>query len=510
MKHLLGFLSFVFGLIFFILLVGYEVRYTDSIESEIPIVLPDTKQYTLAMYELLGADVLSVIFIILSLIVFTSCLSARHRLCNKKPDSLCKEDIKQPFILYLRSFAVDKTTRKKVSPFDLRSEEEILVNVLKDIAPVYAIGDPKDKKMPIGASRLYVDDKTWKSTVEYLADRAIMVVLRLGSTDSFWWEVEMTLNHIPLEKILFVVPENKNFKTISILYKTLLSHHIDISKADLSIERKHQGSISSFLFFDSQGTPQTRIINIPPFTKLVYSYESILRVTLSDYFCTFGLQQKQQKQFHRARCLQMFAIFFILFIAGAKTFGDIAHMKYQLPEEIVNEAILCPAFVTKYSSEINATNLYYAALEARKGFIMLDDKDVLYMLDVELKAYKQMDHDEFVQSQQRSKGLLLMIKKYCSSDYQNYVNIIYKALRFALEEPQLVTETYTRYLNTIDDDVPMWLESFFNFCEIEEDSYKLEETWINLIQEHYNDVDFVQTWRIMMTCMLYESLHNAE
>lgn len=89
------------------------------------------------------------------------------------------------------------------------SEEEVLVSVLSDIAPVYAIGDPKDKKMPLGTSRIYIDDEHWKSTVIDMMNRAVVVVLRLGKTDSFWWKVETAVKNISLDKVMFVVPESK-------------------------------------------------------------------------------------------------------------------------------------------------------------------------------------------------------------------------------------------------------------------------------------------------------------
>ena len=69
-------------------------------------------------------------------------------------------DLDDPFVLYLRSFQDDDKTRKSPAPFTSlgRTEEELLVELLFDISPVVAIGNPRDKSLPLGAARIYVDD----------------------------------------------------------------------------------------------------------------------------------------------------------------------------------------------------------------------------------------------------------------------------------------------------------------------------------------------------------------
>jgi len=125
----------------------------------------------------------------------------------------------------------------------------MLIDSFSDIAPVYAIGNPADKKMPYGATRIYVDDAIWKNTVEKLSQNAEIVILRLGQTNNFWWEVNMALKKVPIEKIVFVIPWSKNFNNVLILYKILLEHNIDISALNVSVDKTRYGSISSVLFF---------------------------------------------------------------------------------------------------------------------------------------------------------------------------------------------------------------------------------------------------------------------
>lgn len=306
MKYLFAFLSVVFGLFAFLCTIGYIMMFLGiNTSTEIAIALEGTHEYFNAKYQLIGQDIGIIIIIIVNIILFSFFYSLYHRLNKRKKDIFDKDKIKAPFVLYLRSFIDDKTTKKRISFMnDVRSEEEVLVDVLSDIAPVYAIGDPKDKKMPLGASRIYVDDEHWKSTVIDMMNRASVVVLRLGKTDSFWWEVETAVKSIPLEKLMFVVPESKTFSNVATLYKILLEHKIEIKHLDVNIEKKNQGSISSFLYFDTNGQAVTKEVKTPRFTRIVLSYENILRNSLSGFREKFGLNTSHKYSVRWARVLE--------------------------------------------------------------------------------------------------------------------------------------------------------------------------------------------------------------
>ncbi|MBQ3732472.1 MAG: hypothetical protein II859_00745 [Bacteroidales bacterium] len=307
MKHFAAFLTFVFGLVSLIGFSGYfmmcfeESQYTHQTGID----------YQMSLMEMIGQDIFVFVILLLLFFLFAVCYSWYHRLNKKKKDILDPNDINGPFVLYLRSFVDDKVTGKSVSVLsDERTEEEVLVEILTDIAPVYAIGDPKDIKMPLGASRVYVDDDHWKSTVQTMAERAEVVALRLGKTDSFWWEVRMVLENIPLEKILFIVPESKTFSKVSNLYKILLDHGVDIENYDITVEKKRRGSISSFLFFDQNKIPKTCEVQIARFTRFLVSYADILRSTLAEFRAMFGLSSPKSKSIRYSR------VFFILLILG--------------------------------------------------------------------------------------------------------------------------------------------------------------------------------------------------
>jgi hypothetical protein len=124
----------------------------------------------------------------------------------------------RPPVVYLRSFQADATAAKSADGvrllggfnriFDTTTIEERLVAALSAIGPVIAIGKPGETLPMLGAARMYVDDEHWQRTVHLLMERAALVVLRLGDTPGFWWELEHSLSLEPT-KLVLIVPFKK-------------------------------------------------------------------------------------------------------------------------------------------------------------------------------------------------------------------------------------------------------------------------------------------------------------
>ena len=498
MKYIAAFLAVIFGLIAFIYTIGYfEMMVGLMTPTEIPIALEGTLEYFDIKSQIIGQDIGSIILILVCILLSSYFYSLYRRLSKRKKDTFDKDSIKAPFVLYLRSFVDDKTTKKRISVVnDVRSEEEVLVGVLSDIAPVYAIGDPRDKKMPLGASRIYVDDEHWKSTVIDMMNRAVVVVLRLGKTDSFWWEVETAIKNISLEKVMFVVPESKTFNNVAMLYKTLLEHNVDIKDLNVNIEKKNQGSISSFIYFDKNGQAVTNEVKTPRFTRLVLSYENILRDTLSGFREKFGLKTKRKRTVRWARIIEILIIGYIIFIGASKTFSDIFSLKYQMPYELVEKCIESPDFVNLYSNEINGTNLTWGIVNARKGSFGLEDEKYKLLFLVEARAIQLMSYDEFAQIQTAPKNMLLMIKKYVPGNYDSYVETLSDAAIIAVQYPDEIKELIQQYKQGIDA-LPQWVYDFANAEDMPEDEYEYMLKYNSIIMEHIDDSDIANILKIL-------------
>ncbi len=321
-----------------------------------------------------------------------------------------------------------------------------------------------------------------------MMNKAALVVLRLGKTDSFWWEVENAVKNIPLEKLMFVVPESKTFSNVATLYKILLEHNVDIKQLEVSIERKSQGSISSFLYFDKKGEAVTKEVKTPRFTRIVLSYENILRNTLSDFREKYGLTPIRKRSVRWARILELSLIFFVVFIVTSKLFGDLASLKYQMPYEFVEKCVASPDFVNKYSDEINGRNLTRGIVEAKKGSFGLDDEKYNLLFLIEARAVQSMSRDEFDQIETNPKNMLLMIKKYLPESYDLYTEILSEAAIIAIQHPDEIEELIQQYRQNMEN-MPEWVYEFANDEAMPDDEYEYTLQCSNIIVGHMGDND---------------------
>ncbi len=462
---------------FFLLFIKFVSSIIVPAESGIyvPIVLENTQEYLDVQSQLIVEEVF---FIILPILLF--CLySLYHKLKKKGRNTFAKESVNPPFVLYLRSFKADSITNKSSAFTDVRTEEEALVEVLSDIAPVYAIGDPRDKKMPLGASRIYVDDEHWKETVIEMARKAELVVLRLGETDGFWWEVEMVVKNIPLEKILFVVPFAKTFNNVASLYKILLEHNIDIRGLKVNIERKRQGSISSIVYFDNKGNAKTTEIKIGRFTRFTMSYENTLRNALTDFRVRYGFSSRRLLTIRVARICQLF--FIVIIFSNLLSFcsRDMRILEQQIPGEFMRECVQNPSFASKYSDEYSEENLNNGIQEARLGRSALSNEEFLFLRVVEFELLSFLSSDELEQIDKAPKNVLLMVKKYYEDDtYSLYVQVLSNAAKVALNNPDEVKDTIRYYQSNVEN-LSQWV--------IDLDEVEDIEQRIDIIFSHFED-----------------------
>ena len=149
----------------------------------------------------------------------------RRRLARS--ESLAIDD-GRPFVLYLRSFRDDVTTARTVPRFGLLNEEQHLAQALGVVGPLLAIGLPGEALPQLGASRVLVDEALWRAAIQRWIGQASLIVLRIGDTRGFWWEVEQVLRLAPPSKVLFVVPHGR-------FRYDAFTHHLNLLRSELSI-----------------------------------------------------------------------------------------------------------------------------------------------------------------------------------------------------------------------------------------------------------------------------------
>jgi hypothetical protein len=140
---------------------------------------------------------------------------------QKKGEEVLKEDKRKP-ILYLRSFLDDPLASKSENdsllakfltlggPQNLSSEEEQISFAINNFGPLIAIGNPSEIIPQLGASRISAEHSEWQDVVTDLIQASQLVILRVGETPGFWWEVMTVLNNKHPQNIAFLLPNTLN------------------------------------------------------------------------------------------------------------------------------------------------------------------------------------------------------------------------------------------------------------------------------------------------------------
>ncbi|MGC0318733.1 transferase [Kitasatospora acidiphila] len=159
-------------------------------------------------------------------------------------------DGRQP-VLFLRSFADDDTAAQveDVAPVNIHSREEQLAAALGAVGPVIAVGRPGEPLPLLGAARFYLPLDDWQPTVLRLMELSQLIVLRLGSGESLWWEVEQARTTQPARKLVLLVPSG-----LPGLAERLDEHLSTPSR--LAGVALRDAWISAVITFDSEWTPQ--------------------------------------------------------------------------------------------------------------------------------------------------------------------------------------------------------------------------------------------------------------
>ncbi|MFH8678445.1 transferase [Streptomyces lydicus] len=117
-------------------------------------------------------------------------------------------DGRQP-VLYLRSFTDDDIAAQvdDSSAFvSIHSREEQLTGALGAVGPVITVGKPGEPLPRLGAARFYLPLDDWQPTVLRLMELSQLIVLRLGSGDGLWWEVQRARATQPAGKLVLLTP----------------------------------------------------------------------------------------------------------------------------------------------------------------------------------------------------------------------------------------------------------------------------------------------------------------
>lgn len=442
MKSLGRFFGF-FAIYFYLLNLSaaYDIG-TDMVWA-----LKGTDAYTLYTYEVVGELMGCWIFPILCLILARFCFRLSRRLLRRRRDVTLRQNVMPPFILYLRSFDADAVTAKPADGIlkPEQTEEQLLVAILDDIAPVIAIGIPGDSYLPDGAARLYVSDDEWQDQVMKLAVAAEFVVLRLGDTEGFWWEVDFCLDRLSPDKLLFVIPAMKGSMPLVKLEDRLQIHGINASLSCLNPKKRSKSSISGFFAVQDDGQSSFMPLR---HRRLLYFFipaEDVLREPLFNFLRKHGGYVKRHSIAVRAWVTWLMT-FFLVFIMGANSYLKFRTFEQnRFPKELI---VQCESSL--YSQEqmkglSNRGKVYRIFIDIFLGANELDEQSVVelyHLTTVLLEAMSDREYQLLVESLPDEipapTDLLIVAKRYFTDyAYNLYLSYLEQTAAAGYAKPQV-------------------------------------------------------------------------
>ncbi len=330
-----GIISLLFSYSLYLHIIElYDVLYEPNIFDSFPALagsVQDQINTALLGGEHIGGAILTFLFWVITFSLYY--LAERMR-----PQKISEVSLDEPFILYLRSFVADDQTSKSVDMLLSRgkSEEEETVDVFSEIAPVVAIGNPKDRNLPRGAARLYFSDDVWKQKVLEMLYKAKLVILRLGETSNFWWEVHNVLANCPLEKIIFLIPAMKTSETCQKLRE--ICQETGITLPNITVDKSAKGSVSSVLYAEN-GTMKSQTLKLSKFTAFFISYKEMLKKVFQPVWTRLRFSTKK---YHFVRYARIFAVLVLIFtfLLGASSILHYFQKRQELrlqARELVND-----------------------------------------------------------------------------------------------------------------------------------------------------------------------------
>lgn len=421
LKILGSFISIVF--FFFFIFFG-----TGNNNGNYVFALEGSQDYKQNIFNFYFSGILQSTFIFIALLVLAAILIF-IKLISRSSDHKINWDDNQPFIFYLRSFATEKQTKRILTRFliPIQTEEEALVGILDRIAPVIAIGNPSEKYSPHGATRVYLTNEEWKEKVAEFATKSKFVVLRLGETQNFIWEMSWCFANIDLQKLLFVIPINKTNFVMNELIKNLQENGVQIADLANMSTMSTRGTITGFLYFDQNDQAIFSALRTNWLIAIFARYDDLLREQLTTFLSRFGKVKK-------ARFVKLKSILVIcslLIIQVAFLLGINLAVQYdKFPDDLGVIAADSEILTHAYHSTSYKTLSLEILHDESKGLdrISKTKKDEIIALELKIKSKlsdwetKKLLSDSNNSDQYYSDWLILCKKYFSEKEYKLYLN----------------------------------------------------------------------------------------
>ncbi|MCA1708387.1 MAG: hypothetical protein LC808_35965, partial [Actinobacteria bacterium] len=234
----------------------------------------------------------------------------------------------RPPVLYLRSFHDDPSTRKATRLGSLITEEQAVAAVVDDIGPFIGLGRAD---RVIGAARAEVADADWRPAVAWLLANAGLVVLRCGTGESLFWELEQAVKILRPEQLLMLVPTDEDtYRQFGAKAAGILPHPLP----QLPIRGHAPQRLAAAIHFSSGWRPEAIPLRQPLPLRLMLALDTGLALRLGPILRQFTVRRFRFWSRRLGTTLFMAnAVFFILFATNT------TESMYQINEDVakINE-----------------------------------------------------------------------------------------------------------------------------------------------------------------------------
>lgn len=296
-------------------------------------------------------------------------------------DEAMAKDKRAP-ILYLRSFQSDHAANKAQQdgisaklvpmtfPQNMVSEEEQIAEVMNEYGPFVAIGRPGELLPQLGAARLYATDDTWQQIVRDFLSSSSLIIMRVGGTEGFWWEVANVSTLPDPRRVIFLLPETK--QEYEQFRQRAEAHLLKPLPVDYQPNVMTDRNFGGFLLFDSEWNPQIQLCDTA-INTLRYSVAADLRTKLASIFDTFELKT-QLIQAPPMRRVLAGALDSAIFI----TLGYLyfAFLQYTQSDNVINGAVVPVILFSIYFGAMEASPWQATPAKKMLGLVTRDGSGV--------------------------------------------------------------------------------------------------------------------------------------
>jgi hypothetical protein len=243
------------------------------------------------------------------------CLIHAKRLRAPSALEVLARDHRAP-VVYFRPFTADTDASRTVGPTSWFTEEEELAKMMNDIGPLVAIGAPAEAQPLLGAARMYVEDPKWHEAALDLARRARLVIMRIGSSPGFWWELEVVLKSIKPEQLVMLIPRNQAlYEDFQRASRKLIPTVLPMLTG-WDVKKWFRGNLKAVIFFDPTWVPS--IVDVQTY-RLPFLRRSpamplvpVLRMALRPVYENAGLPWTAPRVDRRMLVVLAAAAFFVI------------------------------------------------------------------------------------------------------------------------------------------------------------------------------------------------------